>query len=202
MQEATGLPPRKTASGDGDMGEKAEAVVLGSGNLGLVYLMEVTHRMTREEIDDRHPGLLAALAGHPHVGFVCVATDTGPVAVGAGGERHLTTGRVIGVDPLEPFPPGAERHLLRTDGFTNAPDILVNSFYDPELDDACAFEELISFHGGLGGPQSRPFIMCPVDFPLPVDPIVGAEAVHGVLLGWRRMLQPVATRPSAPAGQT
>ena len=40
---------------------------------------------------------------------------------------------------------------------------MVGSFYDPELDEGCAFEELISFHGGIGGPQTRPFILHPVD---------------------------------------
>ena len=38
---------------------------------------------------------------------------------------------------------------------------MVGSFYDPMLDEGCAFEELISFHGGLGGPQTRPFILHP-----------------------------------------
>ena len=66
---------------------------------------------------------------------------------------------------------------------------MVNSFYDPELDEGCAFEELISFHGGMGGPQTRPFIMYPAGFPPPEEPISGAEAVHAILAGWRAMLQ-------------
>ena len=41
---------------------------------------------------------------------------------------------------------------------------MVGSFYDPDLDEGCAFEELISFHGGLGGPQTRPFILHPEHF--------------------------------------
>ena len=40
-------------------------------------------------------------------------------------------------------------------------DIMVGSFYDPERYEGCAFEELISFHGGLGGPRTRPFILHP-----------------------------------------
>ena len=64
---------------------------------------------------------------------------------------------------------------------------MVNSFYDPELDQGCAFEELISFHGGLGGPQTQPFILHPVALPMPADPIVGAAAVHDLLAGWRRV---------------
>ena len=47
------------------------------------------------------------------------------------------------------------QHLLRTDGFEHVADIMVGSFYDPELDEGCAFEELISFHGGIGGPQTQ-----------------------------------------------
>jgi hypothetical protein len=66
---------------------------------------------------------------------------------------------------------------------------MVGSFYDPELDEGCAFEELISFHGGIGGTQTRPFILHPVELPLPEDEIVGAESVHALLLSWRRLLQ-------------
>jgi hypothetical protein len=85
--------------------------------------------------------------------------------------------------------PTAARHLLRTDGFAHVADIMVGSFYDPMLDEGCAFEELISFHGGLGGPQTRAFILAPARLPLPAEPIMGAAAVHGVLSGWRAMLQ-------------
>ena len=66
---------------------------------------------------------------------------------------------------------------------------MVGSFYDRELDEGCAFEELISFHGGMGGPQTRPFILSPRPFRLPDEPIVGAAAVHGLLRGWRLQLQ-------------
>ena len=48
---------------------------------------------------------------------------------------------------------------------------MVGSFYDAELDEGCAFEELICFHGGLGGPQTRPFILYPptLDAPARAD---------------------------------
>ncbi|WP_205687852.1 hypothetical protein, partial [Ciceribacter ferrooxidans] len=85
---------------------------------------------------------------------------------GAHGARHLADGRVEGDDPLAPFPAGAATHLLRTDRFEHVADIMVNSFYDAELEQGCAFEELISFHGGMGGPQTRPFLLSPVELPL------------------------------------
>jgi hypothetical protein len=113
--------------------------------------------------------------------------------LGPRGERHLRDGRVRGDDPLEQFPDSAGRHLQRTDAFAHCPDVLVGSFYDPALDEACAFEELISFHGGLGGPQTRAFVLSPPALPLPEDPLVGAVAVHGLLAGWRRMLETSAS---------
>jgi hypothetical protein len=76
----------------------------------------------------------------------------------------------------------------------------VNSFYDPDLDKACAFEEQISFHGGLGGTQTRPFLLVPVELPLPDGPIVGSVATHEVLKGWRRLLQPTDARAPAAVG--
>ncbi len=106
--------------------------------------------------------------------------------------------RVEGEDPLAPFSPRAADHLRRTDGFEHVADIMVNSFYDADLEQGCAFEELISFHGGLGGPQTEPFILHPVGLPMPAKPVVGAAAVHDLLAGWRRSLQN-QERPGTPA---
>jgi uncharacterized membrane protein YvlD (DUF360 family) len=186
LQEATG---QVKAQRDHDLAD-THAVVLGSGNLGLVYLMEEKRRLTKEEIEHRHPRLLSALAGHPHIGFLLVrSAEHGPMVIGSGGVHYLADGRVEGEDPLAPFSPNAPIHLLRSDGFEHIADIMVGSFYDTELDQGCAFEELISFHGGLGGPQTRPFLLYPVELPVPPDQIVGAGRVHEVLQGWRRVLQ-------------
>jgi hypothetical protein len=83
---------------------------------------------------------------------------------------------------------------------------MVGSFYDPELDEGCAFEELICFHGGLGGPQTRAFILSPPSLPRPTEPVIGAAAVHAVLKGWRHHLNgeeelvpPVVAAAPAPA---
>jgi len=100
-----------------------------------------------------------------------------------------TASRPLTVDPLAPFSPNAPLHLLRSSGFEHVADIMVGSFYDPVLDEGCAFEELISFHGGIGGMQTSPFILYPVGLPDPEGPIIGAAAVHGILAGWRRGLE-------------
>ena len=187
LGEATGSTGKKKRPKN-DVSDK-EVVVLGSGNLGLVYLMNERRRLTREEIDERHPRLLPALREHPHVGWLLVRSERdGPLALGAHGTHYLAEGRIEGEDPLAHFSANAPAHLLRTDGFEHVADIMVGSFYDPALDEGCAFEELISFHGGIGGAQTRPFLLAPAHLPLPEEPIVGAAAVHTVLAGWRRGL--------------
>jgi hypothetical protein len=204
VAEATGRV--EGAAGDGTGGQ--DVIVLASGNLGLIYLMDAPHRLTLEEIEERHPRLLEALRRHQHIGFVLVRSlGRGPVVLGAHGARYLADDEVVGEDPLAPFAPTAANHLRRTDRFTHVADIMVNSFYDAEVEQGCAFEELISFHGGLGGPQTQPFILHPVRLAMPADPVIGAAAVHDVLLGWRRSLQgspagagspPIRVLPPAP----
>ena len=82
-----GAPTKKRAKNDVS---DREVVVLGSGNLGLVYLMEEQRRLTLEEIDERHPQLIAALREHPHVGWLLVrSSERGPLVLGATGERRL-----------------------------------------------------------------------------------------------------------------
>jgi len=187
MHEATGRPPAKSAKNDVS---DRDVIVLGSGNLGLIYLMEERRRLTLEELQDRHPLLLDTLRGHPHIGWLLVRSEEhGAVVLGGRGARYLDEERVEGEDPLAPFPTSAALHLRRTDGFAHVADIMVGSFFDPALDEGSAFEELISFHGGLGGPQTRGFILYPPQLREPEQPLVGAAAVHHVLVGWRRALQ-------------
>ena len=194
VSEATGRKEKQKKSKKDVSGE--DVVVMGSGNLGLVYLMEEKRRLTMEEIDERHPKLLPALREHPHVGWVLVRSSAhGAVALGGKGVHYLAEGRVDGVDPLEHFSPGAPGHLVRTDGFPHVADLMIGSFYDPDLDEGCAFEELISFHGGLGGTQTRPFLLYPVGLPVPQQPLVGAASIHAVIAGWRNHLQGDGTVP-------
>jgi uncharacterized membrane protein YvlD (DUF360 family) len=195
IDEATGGGKPEKRSKSDVSGE--EVVVLGSGNLGLVYLMEEPRRLTLEEIEQRHPRLIPALRKHPHVGWILVRSENGAVALGANGAHYLAESRVEGEDPLEVFPPNAPRHLLRTDGFKDVADIMVGSFYDPVLEEGCAFEELICFHGGLGGPQTRPFIIHPAELPMPDDQIIGAEQVHRLLVSWRQLLHGDEARPTS-----
>jgi hypothetical protein len=169
----------------------------GSATSG-IYLMEERRRMTLEEIEERHPALIPALREHPHVGWSSYGPRTGR---GARAERNALSVRRARRKrgSLAPFSPTAHLHLGRTDRFAHVADIMVGSFYDPELDEGCAFEELISFHGGLGGLQTRPFILYPIQFAPPDEKIIGAAHVHQLLQGWRRSLESGAPQTDVAA---
>lgn len=162
-----------------------DVVVGASGNLANVYFTAEPGRMSLEAIEARYPGLVRGLTAHPGVGFVLVRSEAlGPLAMGAAGVHHLESGRVDGEDPIAVFGPRAPEQLRRLDGFAHTGDLLVNSSYDPELDEVHAFEELVGSHGGFGGPQVRPFVLAPADLPYDGTPVVGAPAVHRLLVGW------------------
>jgi hypothetical protein len=191
LGEATGGGPDKKRKKNDVSGR--DVVVLGSGNLGLVYLMEERRRLTLEEMNERHPELIPALRNHPDVGWLLVrSSEHGPLVLGGSGTHQLADGKVEGDDPLAHFSPTAPQHLLRTDGFAHVADIMIGSFYDPSLDTGCAFEELISFHGGIGGPQTRPFILHPAELQVPDGRPLGAAAVHEILVRWRHELNGAA----------
>ncbi|MFJ3929203.1 MULTISPECIES: alkaline phosphatase family protein [unclassified Streptomyces] len=169
--------------------EGPDPVVLASGNLALVSFPDVPHRMSREEIDRRHPALLPTLASHPGIGFLLVRSEEhGSLVLGKdGAEIPVARLRDGAPGPLEVFGPGAAAAVRRTDGFPHAADIMVNSVYEPRTGVVHAFEEQIGSHGGLGGEQSRPFLLSPFELspPVPVGgELAGAEQVHRVLRRW------------------
>ena len=186
VEGTVALGPQRQAITDADAKENgSEAVVLVSGCLGLVYLTSSKERLTLEEIDEVHPRLVESLATHPGISFVMVRSrEQGPLAIGARGRRRLDDGTVEGEDPLAGFDETATAHLRRHDSFPHCPDILVNGVYDPGTGEVAPFEEFMGSHGGIGGPQTRPFAVIPQEWSDPAMPIVGVEAMHAALMGW------------------
>ena len=137
------------------------------------------------------------LTAHPGIGFVMVRSQAhGALVIGGAGQRRLSDDAVEGEDPLAHFDATAADHLRRHDRFPHCPDILVNCMYDPGADEVAPFEEFMGSHGGLGGPQTRPFAVVPAEWSEPAAPIVGVEAMHEALRDWLAQTRPVA--PAMP----
>ena len=169
---------------DAAMADPGSIAVVGSGNLGLVYFTGHDHRLTLEELEELHPGLVQALAEHPGNSFVQVASAKGGVAIGPRGVTYLDDGRVEGEDPTAVFGPHILDSLRRQHAMEHAPDLLLLSQYDPELGEVAAYEELIGSHGGYGGMQTRPFILHPKDWELDEPVPYGAPAIYRNIRRW------------------
>lgn len=161
--------------------EESEVIVLASGNLAMVYLTQFKERLSYEKIKNLFPNLIPGLVKQEGIGFIMVDSEEfGPMAIGANGVYYLNEDEIEGENPLEVFGENAPQHLRRSNSFKYTPDILVNSFYDPETEEICAFEELVGSHGGIGGTQSKPFMLHPVEWDVPT-PLISAENVYKVL---------------------
>ena len=176
-------------------------LVFGSGNLGLIYVAGESRRLTAEDLAERFPALLPGLVAHPGIGFAVVDTvEHGPVVLGAKGEHRVRDGVVVGEDPLAPFGPEAPGFVLRAATMSEAPDIYVNSLLD-DMGEVAAFEGLVGCHGGLGGWQDRAMIVWPDELPGPTEMVVGADAVHELLVGWLELLGHRRENRSPGSGQ-
>ena len=160
----------------------SEVIVLASGNLAMIYLTQWSKRLTYEELNSYFPKLIPGIINNEYVGFILVKSqEHGDLAIGKNGTYYLDSDKIEGENPLEGFGDNIVRHLKRTSSFEHTPDILVNSFYDEEADEVCAFEELVGSHGGAGGDQSKPFILYPSSWNVSDDEIIGAENIYKLL---------------------
>ncbi|HEY4752415.1 MAG TPA: alkaline phosphatase family protein, partial [Candidatus Limnocylindrales bacterium] len=84
--------------------ERPDLVAIASGNLGLVYFPRMDGRVTLEQLGEAYPGLMEALASHPGVGAILVASEEhGSIVVGHDGIRYLRDERIDGVDPVAKY---------------------------------------------------------------------------------------------------
>jgi hypothetical protein len=181
LRPATSMVERRTAE-SADRGDTEEdLVVLGSGNLGLVYVPG-PERLSREQIDERWPALIPGLVAHPGVGFVACLSQGRPLAIGCAGQTWLDDGTVTGTDPMAVYGDDAARRLCRTVQGGRAPDLYVNSVVDPETLECGAFEPLVGSHGGLGGYQDRAVLVVPAELDGFVRPVESAAELHRILV--------------------
>lgn len=207
VERARVADDRTTTAPGGGVARVAPGVAaVASGHMAMVSFTEHPGRVELETIEREYPDLLPSLVDHPGVGFVLVrSAEFGPVVLGRDGLHRLATGVVIGDDPLRDYGPHAAELVARVDTFGNCADLMINSRFDPATEDASPFEPHVGSHGGMGGPQSRGFLLYPAQLPAPEtvlgeDEIVGSGALHRVLRGWLTHLghpepPPVKGRP-------
>jgi uncharacterized membrane protein YvlD (DUF360 family) len=163
--------------------QNAEVVMTSSGSLAHIYFAQEPATLCFEEVEERYPGLIEVLVGHEGVGLVMIrCRDRPPVVLGKQGGRELDPdGLVEGEDPLAPYGKHAPDFFRRLAEYEYAGDIVVNGAYDPETRQVVGFDDLVGAHGGLGGPQTQPFLIYPAAWTDEPPELVGSVAVHRFL---------------------
>jgi hypothetical protein len=144
-----------------------------------------------------HPGLTAGLSAHPGVGVVAAQTEAGDfVAIGADGRHDLGSGLVDGRDPLEAYGPLAATTMANITASPDAGDLVVMSAYDPLTEEADSFEPQLGSHGGIGGPQTEPFLLYPGELEPAEEPLslIGLDELRATFDRWL-----ASVRGSTPA---
>ena len=170
-----------------DEDEIPDLIVAASGNLANIYFTDIRERVSLEGIAKMHPELMPGLVRHEGIGFIMVRSEEhGPLVISRDGVRSLEDGRIEGSDPLEHFGEHVAANLKELDSYEHIGDIFIISMYDPSTEEVAPFEHQVGSHGGLGGMQTKAFVMYPAVLATQdktVD-LVGAPAVNAKIHEW------------------
>ncbi|HSW85327.1 MAG TPA: alkaline phosphatase family protein [Candidatus Saccharimonadales bacterium] len=181
---------QKTKSSDKVSSEKVELVVTGSGNLGNVWLKQFASRPTRQQIENKYPGLIDKLLKTKGIGLVLVMDENkNPIMISKHGQINLMTGKVAGTDPLRIYKNIRIQELLNIATDPNAPDLQIISAMQFNSGEVYAFEELVGNHGGIGGWQTEALLLYPSQ--LKIDKkyydngeLYDSTTIHNIFVSW------------------
>ena len=187
--------------------QRPELVVVGSGNLGLVWFAREPGRLTLEDLEELHPGLVGALANHPGVGWVLVHSAAhGPVVVGAKGLRQLVDGTRRGGRPAGPVRGDRRAGPVAAGRVRQRGRPVRRQRLRPHRQRGVRVRGAgRAATAGLGGWQTRAMLVHPADWPLTeAEHLHGAPALHRQLVRWledlghRTELPEQVSRPLRP----
>ena len=190
VDEATGAQAHEEAPKN-DVSDR-DVVVLGSGNLGLVYLMEEPRRLTLEEIDERHPRRCSprCASTRTSAGCSCARPSTARSCSARAATRYLDDGPRRGRGPARAVladrraAPAAHRRLRARRRHHGRRVLRPDARRELRVRGA----HLVPRRARRPA-DARRSSCTRRGSPLPDEPIIGAAAVHACSPGWRAELQ-------------
>ena len=164
---------------------KPGIVVCVSGSLAHIYFTDHAEPLMLEDIMATYPGLVDELVNHPGVGFVAASRRFGDaVALCVDGVRNLVTGEMgEWNDPLAQVEDKKlwAAELAQLMSYRDCGDLVINGAWLADRKRIVVMEEQVSSHGGLGGPQTEPFILLPADWNVTDLDLDSPESLHRLL---------------------
>jgi len=173
--------PASVDPSDWDLQRISDIVVRNSGPAAHVYFNVAPRKLRLGEIALLYPDLLSALLEHPGIGIILASEADCAVALGKRGQALLTPrgAEAEGENPLTlaDEPDIAAEQLRELASFPHSGDlILYGGWHRPGV--LVSFEDQVSTHGGVGGPQDYPFILYPAQYRIPTETITNARQLY------------------------
>ncbi|MCD4786462.1 MAG: alkaline phosphatase family protein [Candidatus Eremiobacteraeota bacterium] len=164
-------------------------------SLGNVYFNFSKQKVDLDAVENHHPGLADFLTHHPGIGLVVGAQDKNVIMKSKEGTLEVSpdgSKKVTGKNPLTSY--GDENVLsdqivdymnLKTGG-----DVVIFGAYEKgKVMDFNDNFSLKSLHGGIGGEQTKPFIISQTDMPIKGEEITEAKQLHDLHKKYRKYLE-------------
>jgi hypothetical protein len=159
-----------------------DIVVSASGTLAHVYFNVSPRPLELVEVLLLYPQLVDTLLATPGIGVVAGRAEGQTIVLGRRGGLLVTGGKREILEqphPLVPFGDAAHStaQLHRLAHFPHAGDLIILGTVEQD-GRVVGFEEQIAMHGGLGGPQARPFIAWPPERALVPEEVNDAQDLY------------------------
>jgi hypothetical protein len=167
---------------DYDLRRQKDIVVSASGSLAHIYFNVSPRPLDLIEVILLYPEVLDRLSTNPGIGAIAGRAGEGTTILGKqGGMLHIEEEQEL-VEPPHPLTPFGDvpyvlEQVHRLVHFPHAGDLIVLG----EVQDdgkVVTFEEQVATHGGVGGPQGRPFIAWPPERQLAPETLNDAEDIY------------------------
>lgn len=188
---------RFTKEARGEEYKEGDIVFTNAYSLGNIYFNFDKSRVDLDEVEKHHPQLLDFLTGHPGIGLVCGTQDGKVVIRGKKGSLEIDAQKNVtrrDESPLADY--GDEKVLI--DQICNymsvkgSGDVVIFGVYDKDSDEVIDFNKkysLRSLHGGLGGDQTKPFIIAKPEVPINGNEITEATQLHDLHEKYKKYLK-------------
>lgn len=161
-----------------------EIVFTDAYSLGNVYFNFSKDKVDLDQVEKHHPGLVDFMKLHPGIGLVVGAQDGNVVMKGKEGTITVSpdgSQKVEGKNPLTSY--GDEKvlsnQIVDYMNLKKGGDVVIFGAYEKgKVLDFNQKYSLKSLHGGIGGEQTRPFIISKPDVPVQGNEITEAKQLH------------------------
>ncbi len=186
---------------DYDLRRQKDIVVSASGSLAHIYFNVSQRPLDVIEIILLYPDLLDQLSATPGIGAIVGRAGDSTIVMGPeGGTLHIEARPelVERPNPLARFgdPDYVAEQVHRLAHFPHAGDLIV--FGEVRKDGkVVTFEQQMAAHGGIGGPQGRPFIAWATGCPLVAEMLNDSEDLYTYFVHhYQQPLQHEAAEPA------